>query len=99
MSAAPSGKSEDLGTKLIEGVSAQGTRLTTTIPAGAAGNDLPITIVDERWHSPELQITLVSQHSDPRTGTTVYRLSKISRANPSPLLFEIPAGFTITDVK
>ncbi len=34
-------KNEDLGTKVVGGVSAQGTRLTRTIPAGQIGNEKP----------------------------------------------------------
>ena len=41
-------KEESLGTRMIEGVQAEGTRSTTTIPAGAIGNDRAIEIVDER---------------------------------------------------
>ena len=40
---------QDLGSKNIEGVIAQGTRTTQTIPAGQIGNQLPINIVDEVW--------------------------------------------------
>ena len=35
---------------------AEGTRSTTTIPAGQIGNELPLTIVSERWFSPELKV-------------------------------------------
>ena len=41
-------------------------------PAGAIGNDLPIKIVSERWYSPELKTVVMSKHSDPRMGDTVY---------------------------
>src|SRR5262245_37496153 len=49
-------KTESLGTQTIEGVTAEGTRATLTIPAGEIGNTLPIEVVDETWYSPELQI-------------------------------------------
>src|SRR5258708_39424912 len=38
-------KKEDLGTLVVGGVSARGTRLTRTIPAGQIGNEKPILIV------------------------------------------------------
>lgn len=88
---------EQLGSKIIEGVLATGTRTTITIPAGQIGNDRPIEIADERWYSPELQITVQSTHSDPRMGTTAYSLKNISRGEPSPALFQVPADYTVTD--
>lgn len=88
---------QQLGTKVVEGVQADGTRTTLTIPAGQIGNDNPIQIVDEVWRSPELQVIVHSEHSDPRMGTTVYSLKNISRSDPSPALFQVPADYTLTD--
>jgi hypothetical protein len=88
---------QQLGTKVVEGVQADGTRSTLTIPAGQIGNDNPIQIVDEVWRSPDLQVIVHSEHSDPRMGTTVYSLQNISRSDPSPALFQVPADYTITD--
>lgn len=90
-------KVEKLGTQVIEGVAADGTRTTITIPAGQIGNDREIQIVDERWISPELQVTVMSKHSDPRTGETVYKLTNVNRAEPLPSLFEVPADYTISE--
>ena len=47
-------KTEALGRQTIEGVAAEGRRTTITIPAGQAGNELPIQIVNESWYSTEL---------------------------------------------
>lgn len=91
-------KSEDLGQKTIEGVLAQGTRTTTTIAAGQVGNDLPIEVVDERWFSPELQVVVMSKHSDPRMGETTYQLTNVSRVEPDPSLFQIPADYQVNDL-
>lgn len=88
---------ESLGTQTIEGVEATGTRKTTTIPAGQIGNELPIRIVSERWYSPALQATVLSRRDDPRFGETVYRLTNINRSEPAASLFEVPAGYTVTD--
>src|SRR4029078_8127785 len=57
---------QQLGTKVVEGVPADGTRTTLTIPAGQSGNVNPIQIVDEVWRSPDLQVIVHSEHSDPR---------------------------------
>jgi len=87
---------EDLGSKNVEGVIAQGTRTTETIPAGQIGNQLPIKVVDEVWHSSELQMDVMTTHSDPRSGEIVYKLTNINRANPPRSLFEPPADYTVT---
>ncbi|MGH9969116.1 MAG: hypothetical protein ACREBG_15115 [Pyrinomonadaceae bacterium] len=90
-------KKEPLGTQMIEGVAAEGTRLTLTIPAGEIGNVLPIEIVDESWYSPDLQIVVMSKHHDPRSGDTVYRLTNINRNEPDRSFFEVPAEYRIVD--
>jgi len=86
---------ESLGKQLMEGIQVEGTRSTLTIEAGKIGNDLPIQIVSERWYSPELQVVVMSKHSDPRVGDTVYRLTNINRSEPAHSLFEIPADYKI----
>ena len=91
------GVREDLGQQTIEGVVATGTRITTTIPAGAIGNEQPIKVVSEQWFSPELQVLVLTKHSDPRTGETTYRLTNISRAEQARSLFEVPPDYTLKD--
>ena len=90
-------KTEALGKKLIEGVEAEGTRSTITIPAGQIGNDRPIIIVSERWYSETLQAVVLSKHSDPRVGENVYRLQNINRKEPAKSLFELPADYQIEE--
>ncbi|HWC75811.1 MAG TPA: hypothetical protein VG778_00020, partial [Blastocatellia bacterium] len=90
---------ESLGKQMMEGVEAEGTRTTITIPAGQIGNEQPINMVNERWYSPELQVVVMSRRSDPRAGETIYRLTGISRAEPSRSLFEVPADYTVVDKK
>jgi hypothetical protein len=88
---------EDLGKREFEGVVAEGTRITHTIPAGQIGNDLPINIVSETWYAPELQMTVYSKRSDPRTGETVTRLINIRREEQPKSLFEVPADYTLKE--
>jgi hypothetical protein len=92
-------KKESLGTQTIEGVNAEGTRATLTIPAGEIGNTLPIEVVDETWYSPELQIMVMTKHRDPRSAETTYRLTNLSRGEPDRSLFEVPADYTIAEGK
>ena len=88
---------EQLGKQNIEGVEAEGTRTTVTIPAGEIGNERAIQIVSERWYSPELQVVVMTRHSDPRTGETTYKLTNINRAEPAKSLFEVPSDYTIKE--
>jgi len=86
-----------LGTQTINGVSAQGTRITRTIPAGEIGNQKPIVITIEKWYSPDLQETVMTKRSDPRMGETVFQLTSIQRTEPSATLFQVPADFTVEE--
>jgi hypothetical protein len=88
-------KTESLGTQVIEGVTAEGKRVTRTIPAGQIGNERPLEITSEVWTSPDLQVVVLSKRSDPRFGETVYRLTDIKRAEPDHSLFEVPASFSV----
>lgn len=87
----------DLGTQTIEGVPAQGTRTTRTIPAGAVGNEQPIVITTETWYSPDLKVLVLSKTSDPRIGETTYKLTNIQRSEPPADLFQVPADYTVKD--
>jgi hypothetical protein len=90
-------KTEALGRQAVEGVQAEGRRTTMTIPAGQAGNEMPIHIVVESWYSSDLQTTLLSKHSDPRNGDTVTRLANISRSEPAHTLFEPPPDYKVSE--
>ena len=90
-------KTEDLGSKTMEGVTVTGTRTTRTIPAGQIGNDRPLSIVTEVWTSPELKTIIYSKRSDPRMGDQTFQLTNIVRAEPDPSLFTVPSDFKIQD--
>jgi hypothetical protein len=90
-------RKEHLGMQTVEGVNAVGTRTTITIPAGQIGNERAIEIVEERWYSPELQTMVMTRHSDPRSGETVYRLTNINRTEPDHSLFEVPVDYKLSD--
>jgi hypothetical protein len=89
-------KKEDLGTQTVNGVSAQGTRYTRTIPAGQIGNDKPISIVNEQWYSPDLQMVVKSTRTDPRSGSSTYMVTNIQRQEPAASLFAVPADYAVT---
>jgi hypothetical protein len=88
---------EDLGSQTIEGLVVTGVRTMRTIPAGQFGNTEAIKIVTEVWTSPDLKTIVYSKRSDPLTGDSSFQLSNISRAEPDPSLFSVPADFKIVD--
>jgi hypothetical protein len=86
---------EDLGSQFINGVSALGVRVTTTIPIGAIGNDQELKSVTERWYSNDIHAMVRTITRDLRSGVNTYELTNIVRASPDPALFQVPPGFTI----
>jgi hypothetical protein len=86
---------EQLGTRMVEGVEAVGTRVTQVIPAGTIGNDKDLVSTRETWFSSELKIVVSSIRNDPRFGQIRYTLSNIQVAEPSPSLFQPPPGYTL----
>lgn len=64
---------------------AHGTRITITVPAGTAGNDHDLKIVNGRWVSDDLKLLVKSSNSDPRFGMTSYELTNI---------VQVPADYT-----
>ncbi|MBK8813347.1 MAG: hypothetical protein IPN69_21830 [Acidobacteria bacterium] len=92
-------KKEALGKQTIEGVTAEGTRITIEIPVGEIGNDKPINVVTEKWYSPELQMIILSKHTDPFIGEVIFRLVNIKLGEPAAELFKIPADYKETEAR
>jgi hypothetical protein len=86
---------ETLGKQIIEGIEAEGSRVTVTTPAGQIGNELPIQTISESWYSPKLQTVVLSKQSDPRMGETIFRLTKVELGEPASSLFEVPSDFKV----
>jgi len=89
--------SRDLGTRDVEGVKAEGKQRSYEIPAGEVGNRNPIVVSDETWYAPDLQVTVYSKHSDPRSGDYVYRLEGIKRGEPDVSLFAVPSDYQVRE--
>lgn len=88
---------DSVGTQLINGVQAEGHKTIETIPADAEGNDRPITVVSETWFSPELKMMVLTKRSDPRSGDTTVQMLNLSQGEPDPILFIVPADYTMVD--
>jgi hypothetical protein len=44
-----------------------------------------------------LQMMVKTSNSDPRFGTTTFEMTGISRAEPDPSLFQVPADYTVKE--
>jgi hypothetical protein len=88
---------ESLGTDVIDGLPVLGTRETLTINAGAVGNSQSLVTTKEYWYSPDLEINLLTTRKDPREGTEIIHVVDLSRTEPNPSVFEIPANFVVED--
>ena len=88
---------KDLGTRDFGGIRAEGKLRSYEIPAGAIGNRNAIVVSDETWTAPDLQVTVYTKHSDPRSGDVVFRLENIKREEPAAALFTVPADYTVRE--
>jgi hypothetical protein len=91
-------KVEDLGSNVLDGLQAKGTRRTIRVPGDASGTGAPIVIVDEYWYSDDLHLDLLLLHDDPRTGQQTIALSDLNRNEPDASLFEVPADFKVVEL-
>jgi hypothetical protein len=85
----------DLGTKIIVGIAATGTRTITTVPAGAIGNSKDILIEHEEWVSNDLGLILADSDTSPLTGTRTSEIVSLHQTAPPTALFQLPDGYTI----
>ncbi len=91
--------SEELGAKPVAGITATGYLETTTYNVGTLGNDQPLVMTREFWHSPQLGINLLSYLETPSAGKQRFTVVELSTAEPDPALFAVPAGYTIVDTR
>jgi hypothetical protein len=84
---------KDLGQKKISGLTCMGTLVTTVVPVGKMGNAKPITITDETWRSPNLQMVVEETLQDPLIGTRRVEFMNITRTEPEASVFQIPEGY------
>ncbi|MFA5910059.1 MAG: hypothetical protein WC815_14860 [Vicinamibacterales bacterium] len=87
---------EPLGQRAMAGVQVAGTRFAATWPFGPAARVIQTT--EERWASPELKLVVYDRVEDSEIGSVEYRLTRITRVEPTPALFEVPANYEVNDV-
>ena len=88
---------ESLGSDIADDLNVVGTRETISINAGVVGNSQPLVSTREFWYSPDLQVNLSVTRKDPREGTQTIHVLDLSRSEPDPAMFRIPAGFAVDD--
>jgi hypothetical protein len=86
-----------LGKQMISGVETVGVKDSTYYNPGVFGNDRQMTVEREAWYSPHLDLNLLSIRSDPRTGKQTFTATEVTMGDPDLALFELPAGFTVSD--
>jgi hypothetical protein len=84
----------NLGERELDGEKVAGSRIESTIPAGAIGNEQPITMSAEQWYGKDLKVVVEATYRDPRTGETTYRLRDIKRQEPDAKLFRVPKDYS-----
>lgn len=86
---------ETLAPQNVNGILANGSRVTITIPKGTLGNDRDMKVINERWYSDDLKVLVKSTNSDPRYGVTMYDLTQVVQGPPNPALFQAPADYKL----
>lgn len=89
---------EDLGHRNVDGVDAQGWRVTRKLAIVSEGQKPTGTFVEEEWCSDELAaVVLKDQHSGNSALKTVTTLLSVRRGEPDPGLFQIPPDYTVSE--
>lgn len=89
--------SEILGTRTIAGVLCDGSRQTTTTPAGEQGNEKPIEMMEEFWTARDSRIVMLRIDGDSRGGRTTTEVTDLKLAEPDPSLFAPPPGYNLEE--
>jgi hypothetical protein len=104
----PAGKAEQgrldravltpLGEKEFAGILTRGTRMETTIPAGAQGNEKEMVQTSENWHASALGLTMYSRSTSPLNGELIRPIENLKQGPIPPATFNLPEGYPIRDV-
>lgn len=91
-------REEELGSRQFAGTEAVGLRRSVQLPPGMERNNSSIAIVEERWDSKDLRITLYARINDPRFGVAEYRVVSLARTEPPETQFSIPDGYSTASI-
>ncbi len=98
LSTEASSSSTSLGQKVVNGVTATGTRTIRTIPAGVLGNEKPITSTVDEWFSADLGVPVQIIQKSSIGGNVTLNLTQLVRSEPDATLFAPPTGYTVHDL-
>jgi hypothetical protein len=87
-------KEEELGTQSMLNMPVHGIRETQELENSTGKNTIG---TDEYWYSDDLRMSLVAEHKFPNGGSLSVTVTQITRAEPDPALFEIPANYRQLD--
>jgi hypothetical protein len=87
-------KEEELGTQSMLGMPVHGIRETQELVDSTGKNTFG---TDEYWYSDDLRMSLVAEHKFSNGGSLTVTVTQITRAEPDPALFEIPANYRQLD--
>jgi hypothetical protein len=89
---------ESLGGRVINGIYAEGTRITHLIHSDS-GRGPDIAYVSEDWVSPDLKLIVLhkgtSRNTNPSNDETTTEIRDLDRREPDASLFEIPVDYKI----
>lgn len=88
---------EDLGARTFAGMPVHAYRDTTTIAAGALGNDVNMATVREFSYSAELGFNLASTLEAAQVGRQVFTVTDLNANEPDPKYFQPPEGYKLMD--
>jgi hypothetical protein len=89
-------KRKNLASDVIYGLNVIGTRETVAFRGGWPAEQWQVS-TQEFWFAPDLGVNLSATSKVPIEGTQVVRVSELSRAEPDPAMFQIPANFVVED--
>ena len=88
---------EDLGDQRFAGLPVHAYRDTTTLNAGALGNDMPMVTVREFRYSAQLGFNLYSVLDAAQVGREIFTVEALSTNEPDPKFFGPPEGYKLVD--
>jgi hypothetical protein len=88
---------EDLGAGSFAGMPVHEYKDTTTMNAGAMGNDLPMSTVRQYRFCAELGLNLSSIVEAAPIGRQVFTVTELSTTEPDPSFFQPPQGYKVLD--
>jgi hypothetical protein len=86
-----------LGKKTIQGFEAEGKRSSMSFAYTIGGEKKTVIGSSDNWRSEDLKTTISSKTVYPNSTEVDRDLINISKAEPDPKLFQIPADYKIVD--